>query len=300
MDSDFSWLGRCFVILDNLVNSDRAKHSEIPLFFYPNAIDIDIQVQSFLVFLAITAVAEHCTESPISVVELQNVKMAYKFHGEYKIILAGKISDSSKALVHSLELIYECFIFNNGGFEFLESKAKDRKALQELISDAGSLLIPLIENFHDSVLKFSPMPYLKVSPQFRGTSAHFVQAWQLINSMMDSPLSDVLYGAALIFNHGVVYTQLDMMVTRWIINYIQYLDSNQVSGGPKYSLPELAHGLTTRIFFAPVFLKQHLVSKANVSRRPDKVPSPSKLLFFSLVFLAVFGDFGTNFYFLDY
>jgi hypothetical protein len=82
-----------------------------------------------------------------------------------------------------------------------------------LLPRAATFLVPLIQEFHSTAMKFCPMPYTKVLPTFKveflfhgslgqDTSSYFVLAWQLTSAINNNPnLKDLLCGTALIFNN---------------------------------------------------------------------------------------------------
>jgi hypothetical protein len=151
------FLSKCFIIMDRTVHSESAQEEEIPLFFYPSNIPISRQVHAIQIALQISGEwAANFSKSSVSVVELKQVKLAFKEVAEYTMVrllpstsnrflfaaamtflqvLSGDVRDSNYALVHHMDLIWDCLQFYCGSFQRLAEKgAGGRKALQKVFS----------------------------------------------------------------------------------------------------------------------------------------------------------------------
>jgi len=166
--------------MDNKIQDEMATPEEIPLFFYPPSKNLERQLNAMSVCMTMTSISFNFTHVPLSVVELKEVKIAYKKIDQYTIVLTGLVTDSNKALLHQINLLWDCFQFYNGSFARIEKLSTDSRAsLQKNVAQAATFLVPLIQEFHATAMKFSPMPYTKVAPSFKDTSTYFVLAWQL-------------------------------------------------------------------------------------------------------------------------
>jgi len=151
--------------------------------------------------------------------------------GEFILVISGSVKDSNQALVHHIELIWECLQFYCGSLErILQKSKKDRVLLQNKIKKKAKYLIPLVNSFHKSPMKFSPMPYVELAPGYSNLSSHFVMAWQLLNLIsLNESLTDVIYGSCLVYKGSVVCTQLDVASTRWIANIVEAVTTDDSS-----------------------------------------------------------------------
>jgi len=220
---DPTLLCKCLLILDNVINDENTTEVDIPLFFYPREADLRQKVHVIQCCLAISHLSiSICDSKQTNVVSLKRVKLVYKQLGEYTMVLTGDIRDSNQALMHHIGLIWDCFMFYHGSFERLEKMSTSRPDLQKNMMRAGEYLLPLLENFHSNIMKFSPMPYCKLAEAYKNTSSYFVMGWQLTSALEVCPeLENVIYGSCIIFKEKVVCTRLDVKSTRWIINFIE-------------------------------------------------------------------------------
>eukprot|EP01127_Copromyxa_protea_P019904 TRINITY_DN6554_c0_g1_i1.p1 TRINITY_DN6554_c0_g1~~TRINITY_DN6554_c0_g1_i1.p1 ORF type:complete len:551 (-),score=108.35 TRINITY_DN6554_c0_g1_i1:40-1605(-) len=267
-----------------------AEPEDLPLFFYPPGKDFNRQADAISVCLSMTSISLHFTHVPVSVVELKEVKIAYKKVGQYLLVLTGLVTDSNKALLHQVNLLWDCFQFYNGSFSRLEKLCGTGRAnLQKSISDAATFLVPLIQEFHSTSMKFSPMPYTKVLPTFKDTSSFFVLAWQLTSAINNNPnLKDLLCGTALIYNNRVVCTHLDVASTRWIVSFIQFSGTQEGQSilrphANNFKIPDPnstdeENTLNFQEFCCPVFVEQTLVEKL-ANRRQVNLDGVTKLQF---------------------
>lgn len=245
---DPTLLSKCCLIHDDVINDEKTEEKDIPLYFYPKETDLRRQVQVIQSCMAITSLASSCSKTPVSVVSTKRVKLVYKREGDYTMVLTGDIQDSNKALTHHIELVWDCFMFYNRDFKRLEGLAKTRYDLQKLFMKCGEYLTPLIENFHNSSMKFSPMPYCKLADPYKNTSAYFVMAWQVAAAIESCPVAHLLYGTAMIFKERVVSTRLDSNATRWLINFIEATNT-----GTDFSIAQKNIHYTKQLMF-PVFI----------------------------------------------
>lgn len=255
---DPTLLSKCLLILDNLINDEKTTEKDIPLFFYPKGHDLRQQVQVIQSCLAISSLSiSICDSQHTNVVSLKRVKLVYKQLGEYTMVLTGDIRDSNQALMHHIGLIWDCFMFYHGSFERFEKMSPTRPDLQRNMMKAGEYLLPLLENFHNNNMKFSPMPYCKLSDPYKNTSSYFVMGWQLTSALEFCPeLENLLYGSCVIFKEKVVCTRLDVKSTRWIINFIEATKTEA-----DFSLAQKNIQYVGQQVIFPVYIPENLTKK---------------------------------------
>eukprot|EP01125_Pyxidicula_operculata_P021069 TRINITY_DN7986_c0_g1_i1.p1 TRINITY_DN7986_c0_g1~~TRINITY_DN7986_c0_g1_i1.p1 ORF type:complete len:509 (-),score=104.61 TRINITY_DN7986_c0_g1_i1:282-1808(-) len=221
-----AFLSNCFLIMDRMIQNERATEEDIVLFFHPEDINLRTKIHTITTTSCMTDFSSSFSKSSVLVVELRKYKLAYKEVGEFIMVLSGGVKDSNHALVHHMDLIWDCLQFYAGSFERIVSKGhKDRRSLQKIFRKYGKLLIPLIQNFHSSPMKFSSVPYIQLSEPYLNTSTHFVISWQLLSAITEvDQLKGHVYGCSVIYHSSVVCTQLDVSTTRWIANLCQVIE----------------------------------------------------------------------------
>eukprot|EP01124_Arcella_intermedia_P033639 TRINITY_DN8120_c0_g1_i1.p1 TRINITY_DN8120_c0_g1~~TRINITY_DN8120_c0_g1_i1.p1 ORF type:complete len:434 (-),score=64.90 TRINITY_DN8120_c0_g1_i1:294-1547(-) len=245
---DTQYLSRCFIVMDNEIHNEHASDDEIVLFFYPDTVSLGTKMNTISIATSMTAFSDNFSNEPVAVVELKNVKLAYRVVGDkdYILVLTGSVKDSNQALVHHIDLIWECFQFYCGSFNrLMEMALKDRSMFQSLVREKGKDMIPLVNGFHRSAMKFSSMPYIELNPLYNNISSHFVMAWQLLNTLTNyENLSESIYGSCLIYKSSIVCTQLSVAHTRWIANIVEGIGEDKT----EVEIKEYTYG---PVFFDP-------------------------------------------------
>jgi len=255
---DPTLLSKCLLVLDNVINDEKTIEVDIPLFFYPKETELRQKVQVIQSCLAISSLSiSICDSKQTNVVSLKRVKLVYKQYGEYTMVLTGDIRDSNQALMHHIGLIWDCFMFYHGSFERFEQMSPTRADLQRNMMKAGEYLLPLLENFHSNIMKFSPMPYCKLADAYKNTSSYFVMGWQVTSALEFCPeLENLIYGSCIIFKEKVVCTRLDVKSTRWIINFIEATKTEQ-----DFSLAQKNIQFIGQQVIFPVYIPENVTKK---------------------------------------
>jgi len=230
---------RTFMIVDLIeMNREEGKVEDFIIFFHPDGIDLLPQFHAVSISFSSPDIVSNFSSSPVSVVELKDSKLAVKIICERKfgVCLWGEVKDSNKLLENALIAILDAFEFYNGGFSHLINLAEgDKVFLRESVRNGASYLLPIINDFHQSPLKFPSMPNIELSHKHRMVSSYFVMVWQFLDMIRNiEGAEDNIYGGTVLYYDQVVCTQLDLPTTRWMAYLFQesYLKKK---GTKKYS-----------------------------------------------------------------
>jgi len=217
---------RTFMIVDLIeMNKEEGKVEDFIIFFHPEGIELLPQFHAVSISFSSPDIVSNFSSSPVSVVELKDSKLAVKIKCKrrFGVCLWGEVKDSNKLLENALNAILDAFKFYNGGFNHLIKLAKgDAVALRESIRKGASYLLPIINDFHRSPLKFPSMPNIELSHKYRMCSSYFVMVWQFLDMISNlEGVGENIYGGTVLFGDQVVCTQLDLPTTRWIAYYFQ-------------------------------------------------------------------------------
>lgn len=158
---DFNF-SRCFLIMDNMIDNEMAKPEEIPLFFYPPSRGdegLSKQLSAISVCMAMSSICLHFTHVPVWAFaialltllgfsgraeggqnSLQENWPVYLGTGPSLLflngqVLTGLVTDSNKALLHQINLLWDCFQFYNGSFGRIEKlSGPNRASLQKNVA----------------------------------------------------------------------------------------------------------------------------------------------------------------------
>eukprot|EP01130_Rhizamoeba_saxonica_P008027 TRINITY_DN3241_c0_g1_i2.p1 TRINITY_DN3241_c0_g1~~TRINITY_DN3241_c0_g1_i2.p1 ORF type:complete len:403 (-),score=77.74 TRINITY_DN3241_c0_g1_i2:306-1487(-) len=228
-----SFLSRMFMIFDEeSLSKESAGVEDIIMFFHPSHVDRMKQIQAVMITAGMIGYSTNFTQSPMTILEMTRTKAASIGVGKYIMVLTGSGGDSNELLENQIHLVWNAFQFYNGSFDRLLAIAKyDPIQVKREIIKAATNLIPVIDNFHTSPLKFTPMPYMELDPIHENTSSHFVMAWEFLNVFQENQdISDSLFGGALFYNNKVVCTKFNVSSTRWIVNLIDSTGNTEEYG----------------------------------------------------------------------
>jgi len=133
------------------------------------------------------------------------------------ISLWGEIKDSNKLLEKQLEALIDAFEFYTGGFGLIVETCNGLvdSARQKIKEAARELLTPIINQFHDSPLKFPSIPYIQLSQKNKMCNSYFVSAHNYL-SAIESIDGVKVFGGVIFYTNQVVFTLLDQTTTQWI------------------------------------------------------------------------------------